>query len=157
MKTWSFYKADGTLLARRFSGPEGMLAINTPQGCTAIEGVHDYLCRRVNVATGEVEPYQPPKPADDEHQTWAWDAQTERWLATPTVAARRKALTAPLVGQIEAVEAQQARALREAVLALAAGKAPPASAVQRLADIEQAVVPLRLEIQAVSADARTVD
>lgn len=43
-------------------------------------------------------------------------------------------------------EAGQARAQREILLALARGQAAPAEAVARLAEIEAAVAPLRLQL-----------
>lgn len=35
--------------------------------------------------------YQPPPPANDADQTWAWNATTKRWLSTPTLAALKRA------------------------------------------------------------------
>lgn len=85
---WSFFDGStGELVGRTYSGPEAYLADNTPPGCVAIEGAHDHRCRRVNLSTGAVEPWQPPQPAADGWQAWQWGAQSERWLSVPTLAA----------------------------------------------------------------------
>lgn len=68
-----------TLLA-----PPEQLARNIPPGCGVVDGAHDHRDRCVDLATGQVVDYQPPAPADDEQQTWAWDAATRRWRATKT-------------------------------------------------------------------------
>jgi hypothetical protein len=35
--------------------------------------------------------YIPPAPADDQWQTWAWDAGIKRWVSTPTLLAHKRA------------------------------------------------------------------
>lgn len=35
--------------------------------------------------------YQPPAPADDQWQTWAWDAGIKRWVSAPTLLALKRA------------------------------------------------------------------
>jgi hypothetical protein len=84
------------------------LAVNVPAGCGHIEGAHDGSCRRINPATLEVEPYQPPQP-DADH---VWNDVTERWEIPPArlaqiVAARRRQR------EIDAIELGTLRALRE--------------------------------------------
>jgi hypothetical protein len=91
MTTYSFFTPDGVLTGAVFSGDAEWMPENTPPGCLAIEGRHDHLCRRVNLATGQVVPYQPPAPPDDVLQTWAWDAAAERWVSVPTLAAHQAA------------------------------------------------------------------
>lgn len=63
------------------------LAACTPVGCAALVGQwpHDRL--RLDLQTQQLVAYQPPAPADDAMQTWAWDAGLWRWVATPTAAA----------------------------------------------------------------------
>lgn len=85
-KTWSFFDAEtGLLTGRTYRGDE--LAANTPEGQAAIEGVFDWLCQRVDIATGQVVEYQPPAPPDDALRTWAWDAGAKHWIPSPTAAA----------------------------------------------------------------------
>lgn len=127
--TWHFYDlgtglfADGTLVC-----PDADVAANTPAGYGALRGEFDALSQRVDVAAEQpAEPeldehgqpvlwappvidYQPPAPADDELRTWAWDAATKRWVATPALlalqnakwaeikAAREAAMVAPTMG-----------------------------------------------------------
>ena len=90
--TWSFYDAaTGAIAPGSITCSPAQLAANTPAGHLPLEGSFDPLSQRVVIAAGGATPvvidYQPPAPADDELQTWAWDAGTKRWLATPTLAA----------------------------------------------------------------------
>jgi hypothetical protein len=149
---WYFYDlATGLLSGRAVSGEARMLAANTPPGQGAVEvGVGmrlDPLNRRVNLATGEIEAYQPAPPADDELRRWAWDAVGERWLSTPTAAALQLQRVRALADAIAEHEAAQARPLREVLLALATGAPPPLAAVQRLQDLEALIATLRDQIR----------
>lgn len=144
---YSFYRlGDGVLTGATFSGPAHMLQANTPAGCGALPGAFDALARRVNLDTMQVEPWQPPAPPDTELTTWAWDDATERWVAEPTAAAEQQRIAQELTAAMAEREAGQARAQREILLALARGQAAPAEAVARLAEIEAAVAPLRLQL-----------
>lgn len=88
MKTYSFYDpATGLFDARVISVPDELLQVNTPANRIAKEGYHDCSRCRVDVATGEIVPYQPPAPADTEWATHSWDADAWAWVATPTTAA----------------------------------------------------------------------
>ena len=83
--TWSFYDvATGALAPGAITCSAAQLAANTPPGHAAIAGRFDPLSQRVDLATGQVVDWQPPAPADDELRTWAWDAVTRRWVASPT-------------------------------------------------------------------------
>lgn len=86
-----FYRlTDGVFSGLSFSGPEASLEANTPPGCGAIDMamVTDWPSQRVDVASGDVVDWQPPAPPDTEWQTWSWDPDSRRWLASPTVAAQ---------------------------------------------------------------------
>lgn len=92
MKTWSFANGDGVFTGKTFSaGDDTHLADNTPPGCVAIPGRHDWRrCRAVIDDQGgvlRIERKQPDKPADTELQTWAWDDVADDWLPVPTGAA----------------------------------------------------------------------
>lgn len=95
---------DGTQLCC----PPAALALNVPPGMVAVAGAHDHLCRRLDRATGKVVPYQPPAPADDEWRTWAWDTQSERWLAEATPAARARDVRAERDRRLAACDWTQA-------------------------------------------------
>jgi hypothetical protein len=163
---WSFYDpATGVLAPLHSLLPEGVDPQGfAPPGHKPYAGRLDHRSRRVDVAAAPpadalaaaawqppVVAWQPPAPPDDALQTWAWDEQARRWMPRPTAAALQQQRAAELRDQITVQEAAQARPMREVLIALAAGKQPPAAAVQRLAAIEQAVAPLRLQVQAVSA------
>lgn len=93
--SWSFADAEtGVFSSRTYTGPLAGLVANTPAGCIAVQGHHDHRCRRLDIATGQIVPYQPPAPADTEWQTWSWDAQSEAWQPVPTDAARARDIKA---------------------------------------------------------------
>lgn len=84
----------GVFSGRVVSGSLEFVSANTPLGCIAVPGRHDHRRRRLDIATGEIVPYQPPAPAATEWQAWAWDAQAEAWLPVPTDAARARDIKA---------------------------------------------------------------
>lgn len=129
--TWSFYDpATGELTGRTFSGPESLLEVNTPNGHAAVEGCHDRLARRVDLATGDVVPWQPPQPTAD-HE---WHAELERWVLNAAAVKRLGTLD-----RIVELERSQHRAMREAVLG-------SATARDRLLEIDQAIAALRSQL-----------
>lgn len=162
--TWSMYDpATGLGLGSTFTGPDWMVASNTPAGAAAYRGTFDPECERISLVTddmGDQQPvvvdWVPPAPADDEWRTWSWDAQARRWVSASTLAALKRDAVVPLQREIEAVEIEQARPQRELLAALLAGQQPPPEAVQRLQAIEAAIVPLRARRAAIEA-ATTVD
>lgn len=70
----------------------------------------DMQAKRMNVETGAITDWQPPAPADDEWQTWAWDSGLRRYLATPTVAAIARAARAERDSRMQACDWVTARA-----------------------------------------------
>jgi hypothetical protein len=114
-RQWRFYDpTTGVMLRREFIGPRRLVAQNTPAGYASIPGNFDPLSQRVDISVqppivpapdesqGPVDPthwwppvidYIPPAPADDQWQTWAWDAAIKRWAATPTLAAHKRNAT----------------------------------------------------------------
>jgi hypothetical protein len=149
---WTFYDAQTGAIARgRITCSPANLAANTPPGHLPIAGTYDPLCQRVNIATGQVEYYQPPAPADDELRTWAWDEETRRWVAQPTLEADKRRALADVHGHIAAVEAEQGRSVREVLLALSTGQAVPAQSATALADIEAAIAPARAAADEIAA------
>lgn len=88
MRTVSIYSlADGVFTGRRVTGDERVIAEQTPDGCGSIDGHHDHLTRRVDLVTGQVIDYLPPKPADDELRCWVLSEDGRRWVDQPTDAA----------------------------------------------------------------------
>ena len=154
MTSWSFYRQeDGALLGVVFTGPESDLALNTPSGCRAVSGRFDHLSQRVNLATGQVEDWQAPPPQDTELHTHRWDAATKRWLASDTLAGRKLSARREVQAEIERIEAQQPRAMREAMLAgdsLAAAEHRRA-ATSRLGRIEALVQAQRQRLAEITA------
>jgi hypothetical protein len=113
MKTWSFYSEhDGIFVDRKIRANVERIALaNAPPGCIAIEGDYDRLTQRVDIATGEVIGYQPPRP-DDDHE---WDERSERWVLRPEIAAWERSRQAALA-ELESIDAKRSRALSDQVL-----------------------------------------
>jgi hypothetical protein len=124
-----FYDAvTGVFTGRSFTVSEdagGMHAAavkaNTPAGLAAFEGDCDPATQRVDTASGQLVPYQPPPPTPEQ------------------VAKARRRRSMPTMAQIHALEVSQARVLREAVLG-------DNAALQRLRTIDEAIIKLRSEL-----------
>lgn len=56
------------------------LAANVPAGHSCMLGRYDHLSQRIDVETGRVIDYQPPRPSE-RHE---WDPATKRWVYRPT-------------------------------------------------------------------------
>lgn len=158
MSTWTIYDQASGRVVTVYTGSEPEL--NTPAGCAVVEGVCDPGTSCVQLVADDfgdlqpaIRPWTPPAPPDDEWQTWAWDDGMRAWRSGPTFAALRRGRVADVQRQIEALEAQQLRPQRDVLTALTAGLQPPAEAVQRLQDIEAAIVPLRATRAAIAAAA----
>lgn len=109
MKTYSFYdNATGLFRAFTIHCADYDLKLNTPEGCTAVEGKHDHLCRRVDLSSRAVVFYQPPQP-DADHD---WNAATERWEKRADALAR-EARRAASLSRIQELEGRQHRRVRE--------------------------------------------
>lgn len=139
MKCWSFYRiSDGLFTGETFTSSTGLgVDENTPDGCAAIEGIFDYLSQRVDINTGHVVDYQPPRP-DEDH---IWNAETRRWVLKPEIEERRVRVEAALI-QIEQLEKHQQRAIREAFL-----DPNDEEARARVVDIDTEISQLRAIIQ----------
>ena len=144
MKTYSFYDAAaGTFIGRTYAGPETDLRTNTPEGCVAMEGEFDRLCQRVDIDSGKVVDWQPPAPSGDPLRTWAWAAAARRWVAQPTLAARKAERIVAVQAAIEKLEAAQARPVREALAALIAGGKPAKDSSDKLSKVVSEVAALQ--------------
>jgi hypothetical protein len=80
MNTYSLYRiADGLFTGKQFSGAssgafDGMLPLHTD--CSFILGEYDPMTQRVDLATGNVVDYIPPRPS----LRYEWDIVTRRWV-----------------------------------------------------------------------------
>jgi len=142
MKVWSFCDSQSGMLSRRtFSGPDDSIAANTPPGLQAIEGEHDHLSRRVDLATGEVIDWQPPAPSTD-HE---WNATSRRWELSADAIERAEKLQRAQA-RINHLELAQLRPLRELV------RDPQnAAALARMDEIEAEIAGLRADLTAPAA------
>jgi len=94
----------GLFTGGRFSG-----SLRLPADRASVLGEFDPLSQRVDITvqppppvldqegrdisppwTPPVIDYQPPPPADDAWQTWAWDAGIKRWVSQPTLAGLKR-------------------------------------------------------------------
>lgn len=113
--------ATGLLTGQAFVSNDPAHPFVPPAGCGFVEGVTVWRAQKVDLATGLLVDYQPPASRADEKQ---------------------QALS-KITAQIEAIEATQARALREVTLALAAGTTPAADTVNRLRAADAQIAQLR--------------
>ena len=150
---FSFYDADsGRFTGELINVPANQVAINIGER-SYIQGAFDHLSQRVEIVNGTptVVDWQPPQPPDTDRETWSWNADTRRWVATPTLAARKAAAAAEIARQVTTAEAADLRPLRECVLAAIAGTAPPPEALARLEALEVAAAERREQIAAIAA------
>lgn len=149
---WSFYEATTGLFGpqRVSCDPGPTLEKNTPAGYVAIEGRFDPLSQRVNLITGLVEPYVPPKPADTEDTTYIWNEEKKRWVAKSTLTMNKKARKAEVKAAQDAYAATQHHYVRAVVLALAKGNTA-ATPQQNLQDIHDRIKALDDVIDAINA------
>lgn len=150
--------ATGRLLGVVADLPDDIAAQHAAPGTAWIDGEHDHLAARVDLAAlpHQVAPWQPPAPPDTELATHEWDATARRWRALPTLAAHRADALAKLQRLIDAAEADQARPLREIALAAATSSTPAPAAVAKLQDISATIDGLRgLRLQVLAADTLT--
>lgn len=161
MSTWSIYELATGRIVNCITGPRlDVVEQNLLPGQACIEGAlraDRHLVVLQSDAEGALVPlvvdHMPEQPADDELQTWSWDASQWRWVAAPTLAAIKARRIAQVQAQIEALEAQQLRPQRDVLTAMAAGQPAPIEAVERLQEIEAAIVPLRTTRAAIAAAA----
>ena len=80
--------ATGVFTGVTMTLPDDVLrGLALPDGQAWVAGAHNHTSRRVDIDTGEVVPYQPPAPPDDEWRTWTWDEAAWAWHPVPTTAA----------------------------------------------------------------------
>lgn len=134
----SVYSKDtGLFVGRTLTGTslsDELLAMNLGDSEAHIEGHHDHLSRKVDLATGEVVDHQPPTPSTD-HE---WNDATKRWQLQAAAQAKHDDRQSALA-QIAAIEARQPRAIREAILGYD-------GAAARLRDIDDQVIALRSKL-----------
>ncbi len=87
MRTWHFFdRSSGLFTGKSFTGPEAALELNLPEGHGAIEGVARWRAQRVNLGTGMLEDYVPPKPGADAQVDYEWSEEAFAWMAFKTPA-----------------------------------------------------------------------
>jgi hypothetical protein len=136
VKTYSLYEAATGLFTgkRLHCDDEGLLAVRLPAGTLAREGAYDHRSQRLDLSTGHVVAYRPPAPSGD-HE---WDSIGKRWQVKAAVRGA-EGRTAVIYARIQALEATQGRAVREATLG-------DASAMKRLKEIDAEINDLRREL-----------
>ena len=135
IKTFSLYEAATGLFTgkRLHCDDDGLLAVRLPAGTLAMEGAFDHRRQRRDLATGAVVAYRPPAPSAD-HE---WDDDGKRWQVRPARATEGR--SAVIYARIQALEATQGRAVREATLG-------DAAAMKRLKEIDAEINELRKEL-----------
>jgi hypothetical protein len=135
-KTYSLYEAATGLFTgkRLHCDDDGLLAVRLPAGTLAMEGAFDHRSQRMDLSTGAVVAYRPPAPSSD-HE---WDNVGKRWQVKAAVRGA-ESRSAVIYARIQALEATQGRAVREATLG-------DASAMKRLKEIDAEIHELRKEL-----------
>lgn len=135
IKTYSLYEAASGLFTgkRLHCDDEGLLAVRLPAGTLALEGSFDHRTQRMDLTTGAVVAYRPPAPSPD-HE---WDPAAKRWQVRPSTSTEGR--TGVIYARIQALEASQGRAVREATLG-------DAQAMKRLKEIDAEIHKLREEL-----------
>lgn len=111
-QNWSVYKtATGEFTGRHLLCLMSDLSANLLAGELAMQGQHAAHRFRVDLATGQVVPWQPPAPPDDALRTWAWNATISRWEPVPTAAALAQAVRAERARRLQATDWVRFRAL----------------------------------------------
>jgi hypothetical protein len=137
IKTFSLYEASsGLFTGKRLQCDEdGLVEARLPPGTLAIEGAHDHMSQRVDLATGKVVAYHPLAPSAD-HE---WNAASKRWQVSKG-ARESEGRRAVVFARIHALETSQGRAIREATLG-------DQTAMKRLKEIDAEIAALRAELQ----------
>lgn len=138
MNSWSVYnKSTGELIGQTFSTDEQIATVptNFPDGHGVIEGLHDHLSKRVDLASGKVVEHMPPAPSADH----VWNPETKRWQLTAAAADKIVRRIAAYT-RIHELEASQHRRLREHAL----GKP---GALEALQAIDDEIFSLRGQLQ----------
>jgi hypothetical protein len=140
VKIVSFYHKDTGMLhgSQLVVSDDSLVKANTPTDHLPIDGHHDPLSKRVNIATGELMDYQPPTPSS-EHE---WNPTTKRWQLS-AAAAERESKRSLAFNRIEHLENSQARALRELAVGTPAEKL---EAEKRLQAAYAEIATLRLQL-----------
>lgn len=158
MSMVSFYSpATGLFTGESYAGADP--AANCAPGHAWVEGVFDALSQRVelrpddfgNAVVPVVVSYLPPPPISTEWVTWEWSAERRRWVEVPTLAAMKRAHSAPLLQQLAQLDTKVARPAGEIAEALALGQPAPAVEVQRLRAINAEKAGLRQQLATIAA------
>lgn len=147
---WTIYlQANGEIL-RVYSGVEADLQLQLADGEAAVCGSATWLTHRVVdgalvlLATPRVPPFEGA----------AWSPHEGEWFdplqRAETVALARIQARYRIVEEMSALEARQARPLRELLLAWSAGRPAPAEAAARVEEIDEQMAALRAQLVALA-------
>ena len=149
--TFDFYSLDsGEFIGRSWSGDAEHLLPNMPDGCGAYVGA-DVHGQAVNLKTGALVVWTSKAPADTHLVAWKWDGMANRWAPEDTLEAHILRRTQAIQFRLEALEAGQARPIRELVNAQLAGVPLPQDAIDKLASITATIKALQAVRSAVAS------
>jgi hypothetical protein len=90
MNTWSFYSLlNGKFASFVFTGKEKHLALNTPNGYGALQGIFT-SSQCVDLNNMQVVACQPDKPSDTDLLSFEWEETAGQWVGYPTLMAVSK-------------------------------------------------------------------
>lgn len=159
MSLHSLFRLDtGELTGMQVHGSPEILALNTPPGCAWVAGAHDPRRAVVQLVVDDfgasqpvATPRLPPRPADSDYRTWAWDAALDDWAPAYTLLWHQVQARDPVLAQLAALDTQVARPVGEIAEAQALGQAVPAASLQRLTAINSDKAALRAHLAAIAA------
>jgi hypothetical protein len=140
----SFYNKNTGLFAdsRITASSDELVRLNTPVDHIAIDGHHDHMCKKVDLATGQIVDHQPPAPSDD----YEWNDGTKRWILKQAIQDKLTA-RANALQRIAALEAAQPRIMREIIIHLLHKRdGEPEYALNQLIEIDDQITELRKEL-----------
>ena len=145
-KSFSFYHSEtGLFHGSHFrtncgdeAGCAAVVKLNTPPDHLAIEGHHDPVSKRVDLATSTVVDYQPPQP-DADHE---WNSETKRWQLNAATLERqqKRAAAASRIAQLAEPERHLMRCLMLNP-ADAAARAALAAIDAEVAELSKTIIP----------------
>lgn len=131
MSSATIYDAATGAILRVVSGERSIVEAQVRPGEALLQGALPLRGCRVNVDTGEAQYFRPEPPSDD----LEWHAESASFVLSAAGQRRRDARSS-----IEALERQQARAIREHAIGRGG---TPAQLKKRLEDIDDQITALR--------------
>lgn len=156
-----FNRGTGELTGFLTTGDQQDRALNTPPGHAWIAGNYDRRRFFIRVVVDDFGVEQPPeaverapdRPTDTAYTTWSWDGVAGDWKQEPTLLWLKRQAGAPILRQLDALDAPLARPLTDLLLAVLSGAEAPSAALAKVEAVESQKAPLRARLAQIEATA----